>query len=39
MLPRLNALRADAGLPALRSPIEHILGPDRLLVLTGEPLE
>jgi MGT family glycosyltransferase len=39
MLPRLNALRADAGLPALRSPLEHVLGPDRLLVLTGEPLE
>src|SRR3954452_7663895 len=39
MLPRLNALRADAGLPALRSPLEHVLGPDRLLVLTGQPLE
>src|SRR3954466_1036738 len=38
MLPRLNALRADAGLPALRAPLEHVLGPDRLLVLTGEPL-
>src|SRR5215212_10340792 len=39
MLPRLNGLRAEAGLPALRSPLEHVLGPDRLLVLTGEPLE
>ena len=39
MLPPLNALRADAGLPALRSPIEHVVAPDRLLVLTGEPLE
>jgi MGT family glycosyltransferase len=39
MLPRLNALRADAGLVPLRSPIDHVLGADRLLVLTGEPLE
>jgi len=39
MLPRLNALRADAGLPALASPIDHVLGPDRLIVMTGEPLE
>src|SRR5215218_70276 len=39
MLPRLNAMRADAGLPALRSPVDHVLGPDRLLVMTGEPLE
>jgi MGT family glycosyltransferase len=39
MLPRLNALRADAGLPALSTPIDHVLSPDRLLVLTGEPLE
>ena len=39
MLPRLNALRASAGLPALRSPIDHVVAPDRLLVSTGEPLE
>jgi MGT family glycosyltransferase len=39
MLPRLNALRAEAGLPPLSSPLEHVLGPDRLIVLTGEPLE
>ena len=39
MLPRLNALRADAGLPPLTSPVDHVLGPDRLLVLTGDPLE
>src|SRR5215210_400782 len=39
MLPRLNALRADAGLPPLVSPVDHVLGPDRLLVLTGDPLE
>ena len=39
MLPRLNALRASAGLPALRSPIDQVLAPDRLLILTGDPLE
>ncbi|HEY8584754.1 MAG TPA: nucleotide disphospho-sugar-binding domain-containing protein [Capillimicrobium sp.] len=39
MLPRLNALRAGAGLDPLASPIEHVLAPDRVLVLTGEPLE
>jgi MGT family glycosyltransferase len=39
MLPRLNALRTEAGLPALASPIDHVLGPDRLIVMTGEPLE
>jgi MGT family glycosyltransferase len=39
MLPRLNALRASAGLPALRTPIQHVVAPDRVLVLTGDPLE
>ena len=39
MLPKLNALRAEAGLRALRSPIEHVLAPDRILMLTGDPLE
>ena len=39
LLPRLNALRAEAGLRALRSPIEHLLAADRLIILTGEPLE
>lgn len=39
MLPRLNALRAEAGLPALRSPLDHLLSADRLIILTGEPLE
>jgi MGT family glycosyltransferase len=39
MLPRLNALRASAGLPALKSPIDHVVAPDRVLILTGEPLE
>jgi MGT family glycosyltransferase len=39
MLPRLNELRAGAGLPALRSPVENVLAPTRLLVMTGDPLE
>src|SRR3954453_5770710 len=39
MLPRLNALRAEAGLPALRSPLEHVLSTDRLETPTGVPLE
>lgn len=39
MLPRLNELRAAAGLPQLASPIENMHRPDRVLVLTGEPLE
>jgi UDP:flavonoid glycosyltransferase YjiC (YdhE family) len=39
MLPGLNALRADAGLPALKSPLEHLGAPDRLIVLSGAPLE
>jgi MGT family glycosyltransferase len=39
MLPRLNSLRADAGLRELKSPLEHLHGPDRLIALSGEPLE
>jgi UDP:flavonoid glycosyltransferase YjiC (YdhE family) len=39
MLPGLNGLRADAGLAPLRSPIDHLLGPDRLIVLAGDPIE
>ena len=39
MLPRLNALRAEAGLRELGSPLEHLLSADRLIILTGEPLE
>jgi MGT family glycosyltransferase len=39
MLPRLNALRAEAGLRALSSPLDHLLSADRLIILTGEPLE
>jgi MGT family glycosyltransferase len=39
MMPPLNALRASAGLAPLRDPIEHMNRPDRLFVLSGEPLE
>jgi MGT family glycosyltransferase len=39
MLPGLNKLRAEDGLPAFTSPLQPLLAPDRLLVLTGEPLE
>ena len=39
MMPGINALRADAGLAPLPDAIEHVIRPDRLIVLTGEPLE
>src|SRR5262249_49762421 len=39
MLPRLNELRVDAGLRMYRSVLEHTYSPDRMLVLTGDPLE
>jgi len=39
LLPGLNGLRRDAALRPLRSALDHLRGPDRLLVLTGEPLE
>jgi MGT family glycosyltransferase len=39
MMPRLNALRAGAGLAPVAGPIEHLSRPDRLLTLTGDPLE
>jgi MGT family glycosyltransferase len=39
MLPGLNRLRAAEGLPELTSPVDHMLSADRLLVLTGDPLE
>ncbi|MEV0132409.1 nucleotide disphospho-sugar-binding domain-containing protein [Dactylosporangium sp. NPDC050688] len=39
MLPGLNALRAAAGLPVLDSPLGYYRLPDRLIVLTGAPLE
>jgi MGT family glycosyltransferase len=39
MLPGLNRMRAEEGLPGLTSPVGHMLSADRLLVLTGDPLE
>jgi MGT family glycosyltransferase len=39
ILPQVNRMRAEAGLPAYRSPLDHLLGAQRLIVLTGEPLE
>jgi MGT family glycosyltransferase len=39
MMPGINRLRADAGLAPLGDAIQHVVRPDRLLVLTGEPLE
>jgi MGT family glycosyltransferase len=39
MLPPLNPLYVAHGLRELRSPLEHLRAADRLLVLTGEPLE
>jgi MGT family glycosyltransferase len=39
MLPRLNELRAGAGLSPLASPVAVFDAPDRVLVLTGAPLE
>ena len=39
MMPGVNRLRAEAGLPQLAHIIDHVAAPDRLLILTGEPLE
>src|SRR4051794_37870528 len=39
MMPRLNELRAGAGLAPFHSVLQHLRAPDRLLVLTGDPLE
>jgi MGT family glycosyltransferase len=39
MLPGINRLRADAGLRELPSILDHAHRADRLLMLTGEPLE
>jgi MGT family glycosyltransferase len=39
LLPRLNELRVGAGLASLPSPIDVFDAPDRVLVLTGAPLE
>src|SRR5215212_425866 len=39
MLPGINRLRREERLPELTSPVDHMLSADRLLVLTGDPLE
>jgi MGT family glycosyltransferase len=39
MLPPLNELRASAGLAPHGSPLDQLRAPDRLIVLTGKPLE
>ena len=39
MLPKLNELRDAAGLTTLASPIDNMYRPDRILALTGAPLE
>lgn len=39
LMPGVNRLRAAAGLPTLSSPLDLNDRPDRLLVLSGEPLE
>jgi MGT family glycosyltransferase len=39
MLPSLNALRANAGLEPVADPIANLYRPDRILALTGAPLE
>ena len=39
ILPELNRMRATAGLPAFRSPLDYSARPHRLVTLTGEPLE
>ncbi len=39
LLPRLNELRTEAGLAPSRSPLELFDAPDRVLALTGAPLE
>jgi len=39
LLPRLNELRGAAGLSPFASPLQLFDTPDRVLALTGEPLE
>jgi MGT family glycosyltransferase len=39
MMPGINGLRTDAGLEPLKDALAHVERPDRLLVLTGQPLE
>ena len=39
LLPGLNEVRRQSGLPGFRSPLEMFVGPDLVLGLTGDPLE
>jgi MGT family glycosyltransferase len=39
MLPRLNELRTGAGLAPFTNPVQSVLAPDRVIVMTGDPLE
>jgi UDP:flavonoid glycosyltransferase YjiC (YdhE family) len=39
LMPGVNRMRMSAGLPTLRSPLDLNDRPDRLLVLSGQPLE
>jgi MGT family glycosyltransferase len=39
MMPRLNALRVDAGLAPVKDPLAQMHRPNLLLALTGPPLE
>jgi MGT family glycosyltransferase len=39
MLPGLNGLRAEAGLPPLRDVLDHIRAADRMLLMSGQPIE
>jgi UDP:flavonoid glycosyltransferase YjiC (YdhE family) len=39
LLPGLNRLRGDSGLAPFRSPLDAYTRPDRVIALTGEPIE
>jgi MGT family glycosyltransferase len=39
MMPRLNALRVDAGLEPIPDPLANLYRADRVMALTGAPLE
>jgi MGT family glycosyltransferase len=39
MLPGLNAMRRDVGLPELTSALDNFLPPNTIIALTSEPLE
>lgn len=39
MLPGLNAMRRDLGLPELASPLDNFRAPNTVIALTSEPLE